>query len=172
MNNQFENIWNNRLKRKDQHQFDAFSYDLAAIQNSYLNTFIKSNYNDHCIGDFRDVLEALKSGLPSHLLKKSFKVERYKEGHPFQYALIGDDITIYYRYRLDQHTFLISFNEEYIEKDSIVSIYKSRGNIEGFYYVDDSEPVTLNHMTNVLIALGFEPHIKDDYLYDISYDIY
>ena len=172
MNTQFENIWNNRLKRQDQHQTNAFNYNHLSNNHSYSNTFNNDNYNDHCIDDFRDVLEALKSGLPSHLLEKSFKIEQYKEGHPFQYALIGDDITIYYRYRLDQHTFLISFNEEYIEKDSIVSIYKSRGNIEGFYYVDSGEPVTLKYMTNVLIALGFEPHIKDDYLYDIYYDIY
>lgn len=171
MNNQFKNIWDNRLKRQDAYQTNAFNYNQLSNGHLYLNTFNNDNYNDHCIDDFRDVLEALKSGLPSHhLLKKSksFKIIQYTYGNPFQRALIGEDITIYYRYRLDQHTFLISFNEEYIEKDTIVSIYKSRGRIEGFYYVDSGEPVTIKYMTNILIALGLEPHIDDDYLDDIS----
>ena len=45
MNNQFKNIWDNRLKRQDAHQTNAFNYN--QLSNNHLNTFNNDNYNDH-----------------------------------------------------------------------------------------------------------------------------
>lgn len=155
-----KNIWANRLKNKRDGQKDAFQYDVNFNLN---NQFNENNYLDTCINDFRELLEALKIGYLPDSLNDDFKIEQYGKG-PFKTALIGEDIAIYHRFRMDQNTFLISFGEQFIEKDAIVSIYKSRGRIEAFYFVDTHQPVHIVYMTNVLIALGLENHQKGDYL--------
>lgn len=154
-------IWQQRLENKDDTQNDAFQYD----DHFHLdNQFDSNNYLDECISDFRDVLEALKIGYKSDLLNDDFNIEQYDNG-PFRTALIGEDISIYHRLKMDQHTFLISFDEEFIEKDAIISIYKSRGRIEAFYFVDTYQPVNIIYMTNLLIALGLEKHQDGDYAF-------
>lgn len=171
-------LWQNRIER-NKHIIKnntttvlAFDYynllsESTSFRNVHETTFRNNNYTDEILYDFRDILEALKTGtLSHHLNPEQFKTETYEQG-PFWHGLVGQDITIYHRYKMDQNTYLISFSEEFIVPDMIISIYKSRGRIEAFRNVITGKPVNICNMSDILVALGLENHFKGDYSYFI-----
>ena len=128
----FERIWTRRSQLpktwKGGDPEPAFNYNLPNTKDSY---FLKSNWNDPAIADFRKILYDLD-------------INETKQIGNVKIQLLSPDI--------DESRYIIQNNYDVY----VLSQYKSRGNIQSFISTEYGNPIHICEFTQLLIDLGLE----------------
>lgn len=128
----FERIWTRRSQLpktwKGGDPEPAFNYNLTNTKDSY---FLKSNWNDPAIADFRKILYDLD-------------INETKQIGNVKIQLLSPDI--------DESRCIIQNNYDVY----VLSQYKSRGNIQSFISTEYGNPIHICEFTQLLIDLGLE----------------
>lgn len=152
--NQLEKIWNKRIKWLDAKTWNGSDpkcgFDFSNGIQPHI-TYEKENWNDLMIKDFRALLRNSTEGI----IPKGFHAIYTTDGvqlttlKSIQEPAIRIDVT-----QLEEQTYCIL----YVAETGVFSVswYKSRGGIDSIINLEYGSAVTLEELTDILIALRLE----------------
>lgn len=128
----FDRIWTRRSQLpktwKGGNPKPAFNYNVTNTKDSY---FLKSNWNDPAIADFRKILYDIDINETKEIGKA--RIQRLCPDYDESRYIILNDYDVY-----------------------VLSQYKSRGNIQSFISTEYGNPIHICEFTQLLIDLGLE----------------